>query len=179
MADRRLDFMQLRHVCNGSDCSRLASVATPHGTSFAAPCPTSHGTRSQCMVWLWPRSSWRPAMLLPRVVRYFSLVGVCAFLGSTVLFRNAPPVSAQNPPPPAPAFLNYFAPEDCSATHTPPNCIQPSLGSTTAGGHGAGEPSIGVDWSSGEALIEAGNHTLRVTFNDAVNPKTSAHRSRA
>src|ERR1700738_2526410 len=112
-------------------------------------------------------------MLLPRVVRYFSLVCVCSFFGLTVLFRSAPPVSAQNPPPPAPAFLNYAAPEDCSATHPPPNCIQPSVGSTTAGGHGAGEPSIGVDWSSGKAFIEAGNHTLRVTFNDTVNPATA------
>jgi hypothetical protein len=112
-------------------------------------------------------------MLRPRAVRYISLVGVCSFFGSTVLFRSAPPVSAQNAPPPAPAFLSYAAPEDCSATQTPPNCIQPSLGSTTAGGHAAGEPSIGVDWSSGRAFIEAGNHTLRVTFNDALNPATA------
>jgi len=53
-------------------------------------------------------------------------------------------------------------------TQHPPSCIQPGTGSTTAGGHGAGEPSVGIDWNTGKAFIEAGNHTLRVTFNDSV-----------
>ncbi len=75
------------------------------------------------------------------------------------------PTTAPPPPPApgAPAFVNYAAPEN----------IPPSLGSTTAGQHGAGEPSIGVDWATGKAFIGAGNHTLRVTFNDAVTPGTS------
>src|SRR6266850_5669942 len=67
------------------------------------------------------------------------------------------------PPPPAPGaptFINYPAPEN----------ITPALGSTTSGAHGAGEPSIGVNWSTGKAFIQAGNHTLRVTFNDTVKP---------
>src|ERR1700686_2065346 len=76
------------------------------------------------------------------------------------------------PPPPrapgAPTFVNYPAPPDCAGTQQPPSCITPSTGSTTAGEHGAGEPSIGVDWNTGIAFIEAGNHTLRVTFNDSV-----------
>jgi hypothetical protein len=78
----------------------------------------------------------------------------------------APRPTTPLPPPPspgAPAFVNYAAPEN----------IPPSLGSTNAGQHGAGEPSIGVDWNSGKAFIEAGNHTLRVTFNDTVTPATS------
>jgi hypothetical protein len=77
------------------------------------------------------------------------------------------------PPPPAPgapAFVNYAAPEDCTAPNTLPGCIQPALGSTTASTHGAGEPSIGVNWNTGNAFIQAGNHTLRVTFNDTVKP---------
>ena len=80
------------------------------------------------------------------------------------------------PPPPAPgapAFVNYPAPEDCTAPNTPPGCIQPALGSTSASTHAAGEPSIGVDWSSGKTFIEAGNHTLRVTFNDSIKPATA------
>jgi len=36
--------------------------------------------------------------------------------------------------------------------------------------HRAGEPSIGVNWNTGKAFIQAGNHTLRVTFNDTVKP---------
>lgn len=78
----------------------------------------------------------------------------------------APRPTAPPPPPPAPgapAFVNYAAPEN----------IPPSVGSTTAGQHGAGEPSVGVDWTTGKAFIEAGNHTLRVTFNDSAIPATS------
>jgi hypothetical protein len=79
----------------------------------------------------------------------------------------APRPTTPPPPPPspgAPAFVNYPAPEN----------IPPSLGSTNASQHAAGEPSIGVDWNTGKAFIEAGNHTLRVTFNDSVRPATSA-----
>lgn len=95
---------------------------------------------------------------------------------AVVTLTVAPRPTAPVPPPPAPgapAFINYPAPPDCSGTNTPPSCIQPSVGSSTAGEHGAGEPSIGVDWSTGKVFIEAGNHTLRVTFNDSVKPATS------
>jgi hypothetical protein len=91
------------------------------------------------------------------------------------LTTAARPTTAPPPPPApgAPAFVNYPAPEDCTAPKTPPGCIQPALGSTSASTHGAGEPSIGVNWSTGKAFIEAGNHTLGVTFNDAVKPATA------
>jgi hypothetical protein len=49
----------------------------------------------------------------------------------------------------------------------------PVLGSSTSGAHGAGEPSIGVDWKTGKVFIEAGNHTLRVTFNDSLKPASA------
>src|SRR5260370_21821148 len=94
----------------------------------------------------------------------------------TVTLTMAPRPTSPIPPPPAPGaptFINYPAPEDCTGTQQPPSCIQPGTGSTTAGGHGAGEPSVGIDWNTGKAFIEAGNHTLRVTFNDSVNPATS------
>src|SRR5205085_604260 len=97
-----------------------------------------------------------------------------AHLVATLTVAPRPTSPAPRPPSPgAPAFVNYFAPEDCATGQQPPSCIQPSLGSTTASGHGAGEPSIGVDWKTGKAFIEAGNHTLRVTFNDTVKPATS------
>src|SRR3954447_22922609 len=83
-----------------------------------------------------------------------------------------PDISAQSAA--AVTFVNYFAPEDCPVTvpPSPPssNCITPAPGSTTAAGHDAGEPSIGVNWTTGNAFIEAGNHTLRVTFDDSVTP---------
>ncbi len=78
-----------------------------------------------------------------------------------VTLTVAPRPTAPPPPPPspgAPAFVNYPAPEN----------ITPLTGSSDAGQHGAGEPSIGVDWSTGRAFIGAGNHTLRVTFDDSV-----------
>jgi hypothetical protein len=90
---------------------------------------------------------------------------------TTALRPSTPP-----PPPPtpgAPAFVNYPAPPDCSGTSTPPSCIQPSVDSTTASEHSAGEPSIGVDWNTGKVFIEAGNHTLRVSFDDSVKPASS------
>lgn len=85
------------------------------------------------------------------------------------------PVTPPPPPPPpgAPTFINYVAPEDCSAQNPPPNCMQPALGSSTAGAHGAGEPSIGVNWSTGKVFFESGNHTLRVTFDDSKRPASA------
>ncbi|HMF90007.1 MAG TPA: sialidase family protein [Candidatus Angelobacter sp.] len=85
---------------------------------------------------------------------------------AVVTVTVAPRPTAPPPPPPAPgapAFINYPAPEN----------IVPSLGSTTAGQHGAGEPSIGVNWSTGKVFIEAGNHTLRVIFDDSAKPATA------
>ena len=95
---------------------------------------------------------------------------------AVVTLTVAPRPTTPPPPPPAPGaptFINYAAPNDCSGTQQPPSCVQPSTGSTTAGEHGAGEPSIGVDWATRRAFIQAGNHTLRVTFDDSVNPATA------
>jgi hypothetical protein len=93
-----------------------------------------------------------------------------------VTLAIAPRSTAPLPPPPAPGaptFINYPAPNDCTGTQQPPSCIQPALGSTTANTHGAGEPSIGVDWATRKVFFQAGNHTLRVTFNDSINPATA------
>ncbi len=87
-----------------------------------------------------------------------------AHLVATLTITPRP--TAPLPPPPAPgapAFVVYPAPEN----------IPPSLGASTASQHAAGEPSIGVDWNTGKSFIEAGNHTLRVTFNDTVKPASS------
>jgi hypothetical protein len=105
-----------------------------------------------------------------------SLAPVPTAAHALLTLTTAPRPTAPPPPPPAPGaptFVNYPAPPDCSGTQQPPSCIQPSVGSSTAGEHGAGEPSIGVDWNTGKAFIEAGNHTLRVTFNDSVTPATA------
>jgi len=96
-----------------------------------------------------------------------SLTPVPTSAHAAVTLTTAPRPTIAPPPPPAPGaptFVNYPAPDN----------IVPALGSTTSGAHGAGEPSIGVDWNTGKAFIEAGNHTLRVTFNDSVNPATAS-----
>src|SRR5262249_44425965 len=105
-----------------------------------------------------------------------ALVPVPTAAHLVVTLTIAPRPKAPIPPPPAPGaptFINYPGPEDCTGTQEPPSCIQSALGSTSANTHGAGEPSVGTDWHTGKAFIEAGNHTLRVTFNDAVSPATA------
>lgn len=93
-----------------------------------------------------------------------------------VTLTTAPRPTSPLPPPPAPGaptFIDYPAPEDCTASQQPPSCIQPAPGSSTANTHGAGEPSIGVDWATRKVFFQAGNHTLRVTFDDSVKPATA------
>lgn len=61
---------------------------------------------------------------------------------------GAPPFPTPPPPVPGvPRYQNYAAPN--------------GLGTT------AGEPSIGVDWSTGKTFIGSGLQTLRVTFDDS------------
>src|SRR5713226_5830208 len=94
-----------------------------------------------------------------------SLVPVPTAAHVVITMTVAPRPTSPLPPPPAPgapAFIIYPAPNDCVAGQQPPGCIQPSVGSTTAGEHGAGEPSIGADWATRKVFIQAGNHTLRV-----------------
>lgn len=95
---------------------------------------------------------------------------------AVVTLTVAPRPTMPPPPPPAPGaptFINYPAPNDCTGIQQPPTCIQPSTGSTTASTHGAGEPSIGVDWATRRIFVQAGNHTLRVTLDDSVKPATA------
>ncbi len=72
---------------------------------------------------------------------------------------EAKPTTSSAPPPDAatastgtaPRFQNYTVPG-------------------TLGGSGAGEPSIGVDWNSGNAMYVAGLQTFKIRFNDATSP---------
>ena len=100
---------------------------------------------------------------------------------SAILTTAPKPTSPAAPPSPhgVATFINYGAPEDCPQGPVPgtyqssSNCITPAVDSTTSGQHDAGEPSIGVNWKTGKVFIQAGNHTLRVTFNDAQKPASS------
>ena len=88
-------------------------------------------------------------------------VGAHATITMTVAPR---PTVAPPPGPSAQAYTVYPAPEN----------IPPALGSSNAGQHGAGEPSIGVNWKTGAAMYQAGNHTLRVLFDDTRIPATAS-----
>jgi len=76
----------------------------------------------------------------------------------TVAARTSPPTPRI--PPGAARYQNYPADDQ----------MAPALGSTSNGAHGAGEPSIGVNWKTGATFIQAGNHTLRAIFDDSVSP---------
>jgi hypothetical protein len=87
-------------------------------------------------------------------------VPVSASGSATLTAGPRPSPDIEKQPAGAPLFSNYPAPEN----------ITPAIGSTTAGQHGAGEPSIGVNWKTGATFIQAGNHSLRVIWNDATSP---------
>jgi len=64
------------------------------------------------------------------------------------------------PPPPPPS------------TATPPS--YGNFPATDPLGKGAGEPTLGNNWASGNTMFIAGLETLKVTFNDSVTPATAS-----
>jgi hypothetical protein len=66
------------------------------------------------------------------------------------------------PPTPPPATAQIF-------THYQPPV--PATGSRL--GTGAGEPSIGVNWKTGNVMYQSNTQTLRIRFDDAVKPATA------
>ena len=92
-----------------------------------------------------------------RVV-YFAAVTAADQYRGTATVENKAPAGAEPTPPPvssaAPPTYDNFA---------PPNTL----------GQRAGEPTIGLNWSTGKAMFIASLQTLRVTFNDGVSPATA------
>ena len=72
---------------------------------------------------------------------------------------EAKPTTSSAPPPDAATASTGIAPR--FQNYTVPG---------TLGGSGAGEPSIGVDWNSGNAMYVAGLQTFKIGFNDATSP---------
>ncbi len=149
---------------------------SPRGTDFGpgSPDDTSTGAGEEDLTLTDPIDGvWHI-----RSVAALAPIPTAAHAVATLTTGPRPTVAPPPPPPPgAPAFVNYPAPDSCPVTlpptPPPPGCLQPAAGSTSASEHSAGEPSIGVNWSTGKVFIEAGNHTLRVTFNDAFKPATA------
>ena len=84
-------------------------------------------------------------------VVYFAATAADQYSGTASVINGLTP-----PPPPSgetpPQYINYQSP--------------PTLGNR------AGEPSIGVNWLTGNVMFQAILQTLRVTFDDSVSPAT-------
>ncbi|HTK95665.1 MAG TPA: sialidase family protein, partial [Terriglobales bacterium] len=102
------------------------------------------------------------AMFDPKPGHYRILV-----VGSTVTapvnYTATVTYSLVTPPTPPPATSNIFQ------NFVPP---VPTDGSTRMG-TGEGEPSIGVNQKTGNAMVQSGLETIRLTFNDSVFPSTA------
>ncbi|MCA1591193.1 MAG: glycoside hydrolase [Acidobacteria bacterium] len=72
-----------------------------------------------------------------------------AFFLVALVFGSLPSGRAQT----ASSYTNYAAPSALGAS--------------------AGEPSIGINWNSGNVMFQASLKTLRVTFNDSASPATA------
>ena len=92
-----------------------------------------------------------------RVV-YWAASGAADQYRGTATVESKAPAGAEPTPPPVstaqpPTYQN----------HTPPATL----------GQRAGEPTIGLNWKTGNAMFIASLQTLRVSFNDNVSPATS------
>jgi hypothetical protein len=65
------------------------------------------------------------------------------------------------------------APSNAPQSLSPPPTYT-SFQAPAALGNSAGEPSIGANWISGNAIFQAGFDTMRVTFDDTTRPATAA-----
>ncbi len=89
-----------------------------------------------------------------RVV-YFAAVAADQYSG----IASAVSVPAPFVPPPSTCALTSYE------RHNPPMTLD--------GYNDAGEPSLGINWNTGNVLFQSYIYTLRATFNDATSPATS------
>ena len=103
------------------------------------------------------------AMFDPKPGHYRILVA-----GSTVTvpvnYTATLTYSLVTPPTPPPATTNIFQ------NFVPPVPTDPTV---TRQGTGEGEPSIGVNQKTGNAMVQSGLETLRLTFDDSKTPSTA------
>jgi hypothetical protein len=92
-----------------------------------------------------------------RILVVGSLVTVPVNYTATLTYSIVPPVT---PPPSSSVIFQNFAPP------------VPTDGSTRMG-TGEGEPSIGVNTRTGNAMVQSGLQTLRIGFNDSTYPTTA------
>ncbi len=87
-------------------------------------------------------------------VVYYAATSADQYKGTASVQAATPAGPTPTPPPvstePAPRYFNYPAPSGM--------------------GQDAGEPTIGVNWATGNAFILAGLQTLRISFDDSSSP---------
>ncbi len=86
-------------------------------------------------------------------VVYFAAPGGDQYNGTASAVAGPPPSS---PPPPSTCVIPTY------------QSTKPA--STVLGYNRAGEPSLGVNWNTGNVLFQANLYTLRATFNDLTSP---------
>jgi hypothetical protein len=126
------------------DCTTVGNVA--QSTSSNQPPPVGNGHAEETV------ALFDPAPGHYRILVVGSIVTVPANYSATLTYSLVLPPT---PPPATAQIFQNFIPD------------QPGMGAD------AGEPSIGVNKRSGNAMYQAGLETLRVSFDDAAFPATS------
>lgn len=150
LSDLDLYIVKCARNADGTEnCTTVGNIA--QSTSSNQPAPVGNGHAEETV-----------ALFDPAPGHYRILV-VGSIVTIPVNYSAALTYSLALPPTPPPATAAIFE------NHVPP---VPTDGSDRLGTD-AGEPSIGVNSRSGNAMYQAGLQTLRVSFNDATIPATS------
>ncbi|MEO8073211.1 MAG: hypothetical protein ABI891_16280 [Acidobacteriota bacterium] len=109
-----------------------------------------------------------------------SSTGVGLYTVRVVYFVAATPLGQSDPN----QYHGIASAVDVSPPFSPPpsTCQIPSYSrhnppTSLAGYNDAGEPSIGINWNTGNVLFQAYIYTLRATFDDATSPATASWNS--
>lgn len=135
-----------------TDYDMFVKTGSVTGTQVAS---SAGGTSTFEKVELDPNALGTLGPFYVRVV-YFAATPADQYSG-VVSVVAAPPASGPPPPSSCPVGspLTYF-------NHQPPSGL--------AGSNSAGEPSIGVNWNTGNVLFQSNINLLRATFDDTTSP---------
>ncbi len=136
------------------NCTTVGNMA--QSTDTNAPPPAGTGRAEETV------ALFDPAPGHYRILVVGSVVTVPANYSATLTYSIVPPPA---PPPATASILQTFVPPV-------PTDGSPRMGTKAAGGEG--EPSIGVNNRTGNAMVQSGLQTLRLSFDDSIYPATSA-----
>ncbi len=136
-----------------------------HKDSFNGPiiATSASGTTTFEQVDIDPSANGNATVYYVRVI-YFAAVAADQYRGVVTAVTAAAPFTPPSATLIPSTFQNYKPPCD------PENYVD--CNTTFRGYNAAGEPSIGVNWNTGNVLFQANLFTLRTTFNDMTSPAT-------